>query len=73
MTPDNYIDFMKTLADEKSEGGRILKPKYDEEPGYNELYKLVVIKDVIAEYIWYVMGRVPYYINIIAFNSKYSV
>ncbi len=56
MTPDNYIDFMKTLADEKSEGGRILKPKYDEEPGYNELYKLVVIKDLIAEYIWYVMS-----------------
>ena len=23
---------------------------------YNELYKLVVIKDVIAEYIWYVMA-----------------
>lgn len=56
MTPDNYTDFMKTLADDKSEGGSILKPKYDEEPCYNELYKLVVIKDLIAEYIWYVMA-----------------
>ena len=53
MTPNNYEDFMKSLSDNKTS---ILSKDYSTKPGYNELYKLVVIKDLIAEYIWYVMA-----------------
>jgi hypothetical protein len=53
MTPDNYEDFMKSLANGKTS---ILDADYSTKAEYNELYKLVVIKDLIAEYIWYVMA-----------------
>lgn len=53
MTPDNYTDFMKSLANGKTS---ILDADYSTKAEYNELYKLVVIKDLIAEYIWYVMA-----------------
>jgi hypothetical protein len=56
MTPDNYEDFMKTLAKKSKNNSQIFKSNYANMPEYNKLYELVVIKDLIAEYIWYVMA-----------------
>jgi len=49
MTPDNYIDFMRTLSN-------IFVKKYDTLPEYENLYSLVVIKTLISEYIWYLLA-----------------
>jgi len=56
MTPDNYSIFMKSLAEKSKDAPGILKDDYMSELGYKDLYKLVVIKDLIAEYIWYIMA-----------------
>ena len=49
MTPDNYIEFMRTLSN-------IFVKKYDTLPEYENLYSLVVIKTLISEYIWYLLA-----------------
>jgi len=55
MTPDNYSNFMKTL----SVGDNAVLKKEDEIKKmveYTDLYNLVVQKNIIAEWIWYVMA-----------------
>lgn len=49
MTPNNYIDFMKTLSN-------IFVKKYNTLPEYKNLYSLVVIKTLISEYVWYMLA-----------------
>ena len=56
MTPDNFSLFMESLAKKAKDGTSVLNPKYKDLPGYSSLYKLVVIKNLIAEYIWYILA-----------------
>ena len=59
MTPDNYSLFMETLAKPSGSGkrsSRILATNYAALPEFKELYKLVVWKNLIAEYIWYILA-----------------
>jgi hypothetical protein len=55
MTPDNYSNFMKTLSFGDS---AVLKPEKDllRMPQYIHLYKLVVMKTMIAEWMWYLLA-----------------
>lgn len=57
MTPDNYSKFMKTL----SMGPSAVLKKHDVITGtlleqYTHLYKLVVMKTMIAEWMWYLLA-----------------
>jgi len=56
MTPDNYSLFMQTLAKKAKNGSGILSKNYKNLPQYQDLYNLVVIKNLISEYIWYVLA-----------------
>jgi hypothetical protein len=56
MTPDNFSLFMESLAKKAKDGTSVLNAKYKDLPGYSSLYKLVVIKNLIAEYIWYMLA-----------------
>tara|TARA_B100000795_G_scaffold101561_1_gene74753 strand:- start:5578 stop:6417 length:840 start_codon:yes stop_codon:yes gene_type:complete len=71
MTPDNYTDFMETLSSGK-EPIIIKKPTVKSRSGqskakemlavenynkmYQKIYSLVVLKNIIAEWIWYVLA-----------------
>ena len=56
MTPDNYSLFMQTLAKKAKNGSGILTKNYNKLPQYQDLYNLVVIKNLISEYIWYILA-----------------
>ena len=52
MNKNNYSQFMK----EMSKGNNVLKSTYEQMPQYNKLYGLILLKNIIAEGIWYLLA-----------------
>lgn len=51
MTPSNFIEFVKKLPHKKD----YTTQKTKSNNAYNNLWKCIVIKDIIAEFIWYIL------------------
>ena len=49
MTPSNYSDFMKGLSS-------IFVKNYKSMEQYKHVYSLVIVKNLISEYIWYILA-----------------
>ena len=52
MSKDNYTQFMA----EMSKGDNILKTGYDKMPEFDKLYGFVLLKNIIAEGLWYMLA-----------------
>ena len=52
MSKDNYTQFMA----EMSKGDNILKHNYNKMPAFDKLYGLVLLKNIIAEGLWYMLA-----------------
>jgi len=53
ITPFNFEVFMNRLSKDK-----LLKSGYRNNPGYSKLWKLVAVKDAIAEFTWLMLSGI---------------
>ena len=60
ITPDNFGDFMKASQ-------FLFVPNAANKPEMRELYKLIELKDIVAEFIWYLLTGVL--INTVSYNT----